>query len=470
MQVVIEFVLCAVFLIRMSSGEDPPVVTTSQGRIVGTKLQFAPEDPALRRSVDAYLGVPYAEAPVGPLRFKPPVAKSWSGDLQATKLGNRCPQPVMPIGNITMTGPFNEDCLVLDIFVPKPVPPKAAVLLFIHGGGYTIGAGTMLEIYSTPIAALGDVIVVAPNYRLGVLGFLSTGDEVVPGNMGLLDQRLAMEWVRDNIAAFGGDPQRVAIFGESAGSSSVSLHMVSPGSAGLFRGAIMQSGDATSPWAFLPSGKGRSRAFALGKLVGCEEQTSAELLECLQKVEDLDVFVQTQYEKMMETVDIDEMMTFQPIADGDVIPFTPAELYAEGAINDAVSIIGSLADEANWSFTEDEARMSKQIINYWANLAKTGNPNLSSLDGEQREEEKLPEWPLFTVEELAYKDLSPSMENGRGIKAKECIMWNEFLPQLLKTAEEAKKCEEAPTESSSKDSADKEVEQGTCTKENCPED
>ena len=113
-------VLCLVLAVAADS-EDPPVVTTSQGRIVGTRLQFSSIDPALRRSVDAYLGIPYAEAPVGPLRFKPPVAKSWSGEMLATQLGNRCPQPKSPWGNVSLTGTFDEDCLCLDVFVPQPV-------------------------------------------------------------------------------------------------------------------------------------------------------------------------------------------------------------------------------------------------------------------------------------------------------------------------------------------------------------
>ncbi|XP_022085552.1 acetylcholinesterase-like [Acanthaster planci] len=593
-------VLCLFFFTASTASEDPPVVTTSQGRIVGTRLEFSPIDPALRRSVDAYLGIPYAEAPVGPLRFKPPVAKSWSGELQATKLGNRCPQPPFPMGNVTLTGPFDEDCLCVDVFVPQPVPPDAAVLVYIHGGAFIVGAGVMTDMYPLAIAAVGDVIVVTLNYRLGALGFLSTNDDVIRGNMGLLDQRLAMEWVRDNIKAFGGDPARVAIFGESAGGGCVGLHMVSPGSGGLYRGAILESGDGAAPWATIPGNKAPSRAFAFGKLVGCERQTSEELLECLQQLEGFDTIIENQYDKLLAELG-GEMLAFVPVVDGKVIPADPNDLYEQGAVNDAASIIGSVADEgmlmvrlffpnntdeapfvdsdtydtyaklylagavshepivadaakmmysdatctapdapdcdylqslsqvvgdvmfvcsavktakaftkagrkvyhffmnhiatttllgnkwtksmhgddlifvfglplvasANWSYTEDEAWMSIQTIKYWVNLAKTGNPNLASVDGEQGEEDKLPEWPLFTLEELAYKDLSPSMGNGRGIKAKECHMWNEFIPKLIQTAEEAKKCQEAKEV---KEKNDDIVADGTCTKETCPEE
>ncbi|XP_022099989.1 cholinesterase 1-like [Acanthaster planci] len=557
------------------ASEDHPVVTTSQGRIVGKRLEFSPFDPALRRSVDAYLGIPYAEAPVGPLRFKPPVAKSWSGELQATKLGNRCPQPPLPLGeNITMAGSFDEDCLCVDVFVPQPGPPNSAVLVYIHGGSFMIGAGVAGGVYPIATAAVGNVIVVTLNYRLGALGFLSTNDDVIRGNMGLLDQRLAMEWVRDNIKAFGGDPTRVAIFGESAGAASLGLHMLSPGSRGLYRGAILESGNAAAPWATIQGSKARGRAFTLGKLVGCERQTSEDLLECLQQLEGFDKIIENQHEKSLSESG-GGALPFVPVVDGEVIPADPKDLYEQGAINDAVSIIGANADEgmffikpffpdniykapfvdsysfdvyvrcflalivspelivadaakmmyinttcanapdcdylqslsqvlgdamfvcpgvktakaftkagrkvyhynmkyvatttlmgnnwtkamhgddlifigglplypsARWSFTDDEALMSIQTIKYWANLAKTGNPNLSSLTGEQGEEGKLPEWPLFTLEEMAYKDLSPSMGNGRGIKMRECLMWNEFIPKLVQIAEEAKTCYEA---------------------------
>ncbi|XP_033634396.1 cholinesterase 2-like [Asterias rubens] len=576
---------------------DDPFVTTSQGRILGTTMQFRPEGhPEFHGAVDAYLGIPYAEPPVGTLRLRPPVAKSWSGELQATKLGNPCPQSEVNIGKVSLNGSLAEDCLVLDVFVPQQVPSDAGVLVFIHGGGYVFGQGTFMDLLPTPTAVIGDVIVVTMNYRLGALGFLSTDDDVIPGNFGLLDQQLALKWVRDNIQAFGGDPERVAIFGESAGSASVNLQMLSPGSAGLFRGAIMQSGDVFSPWAIIEAAKARKVAFALGKLLGCERDTSEELLECLQKVEDIDYIIKSQQEGLAEEFGTQSIL-LTPVVDGNFLPGKPAELYAKGAIGDAVSIMGSNADEGMGFFmmifpnntddeapfinsttydalypvfgsmismepivtdavkliytdptctdgpscnyvealsqmggdslfvcpadktaraytqagrkvyryfmthdsttkmigppwskanhgedlpfvfglplvpsddfktTEDEVRMSIQTIRYWSNLAKTGNPNLSSLDAELTVEEIKTEWPLFTVEGLEYKDLTPDMLNGRGIKARECRFWNEFVPQLIKTAEDAKKCKESSSRWTQDGSSDSE----TCTKDKCSE-
>ncbi|XP_038071701.1 cholinesterase 1-like [Patiria miniata] len=589
-------------LVQVTCCVDPPAVTTRLGRIVGTRLQFNPAArPELRRSVDAYLGIPYAEPPVGTLRFKPPVAKSpWSGELQATEVGNRCPQPLMPMGNNGMlTGKQAEDCLSINVFVPRPVPVKAAVLVYIHGGGFFVGTGSMENFYGTALAAVGDVIVVAVNYRLGALGFLSTGDDVMPGNMGLFDQRLALEWIRDNIQAFGGDPERVAIFGESAGAASVSAHMVSPGSAGLFHAAIMESGDISSPWGTLPAEVARRRAFALGKLVDCERETSQELLDCLQRV-DFDTIVENQYQKLLQELGETAFIVFAPVVDGNFLPGKPSDLFAEGAINDAASIIGSTADDgvmvavraypdhtdrapfvdttayetltrpwismisaepivadavrvmyrntscnddhhscdcldstvqvvsdgvfvcpqdsaaraftaagrkvyryhmthaptshylaSKWTgsahadeipfvfgvplvasdkftYTEDEARMSLRIIKYWTNMAKTGNPNLSSLNDKPTDGEKEAEWPVFSLQELTYKDLSPAMLNGRAIKARECRMWNEFIPKLVKLTEKVKKCREF-TESGRKWTKEGGSVDGTCTKETCAE-
>ncbi|XP_071794240.1 acetylcholinesterase-like [Asterias amurensis] len=592
-------VLCVLCMVLEVFCDDPPVVTTSQGRITGTTLQFRPVvHPELARDVDAYLGIPYAEPPVGPLRFKAPVAKSWSGELKATKLGNRCPQPKVPFGlNLVISGPFDEDCLTIDVFVPRPAPHKAAVILSVHGGGYILGAGTMEELMPSPLVAVGGVIVVAFNYRIGALGFLSTNDDVIPGNMGMLDQKLAMEWVRDNIEAFGGDPNRVTIAGVSAGSSSVGLHMVSPASAGLFRGAIMESGSGSAYWASMSSEKARGRAFALGKLVGCEQETSQELLECLQRVENGDIFVENQHLKLSEALGELGFTFFSPVYDdGTFLTEAVPDLYAKGAINDAASIIGANADEGMFSvmsflpnvtheeapfidaatyaalqpmctyelstepivnkavnmmytdatcadrkdcnylqslsqlcgdltfvcpadysarahvnagrkvyryhmthhpanpvlgpawaganhgeemtyvygvplvpsdkikYPDEEMRMSLRMIRYWSNFAKTGDPNLSSLDAALTDEEKKTEWPLFTVEGLEYKELTPEMQNGRGIKAQECRFWNDFIPELLETIEEAKKGRAGS--SSYGDGFGSE----TCTEETCPED
>lgn len=142
--------------------------------------------------------------------------------------------------------------------------------MWIFGGGFTSGSAA-LELYDGHVlAAKGDVIVVSMQYRLGPLGFLSLGsDSSAPGNAGLLDQQLALRWVHDHIADFGGDPQHVAIFGESAGAASVGYHLLSRGSDDLFQSAILQSGSPLSPWAFVEPEKAKKRAYQLAELVPC---------------------------------------------------------------------------------------------------------------------------------------------------------------------------------------------------------
>ncbi|RZC36248.1 COesterase and/or Abhydrolase 3 domain containing protein, partial [Asbolus verrucosus] len=194
----------------------------------------------------AYQGIPYAEPPTGDLRFEPPVPKrNWEGVLDATKDGNICVQSSDPVLG-------SEDCLFINVYVPKLSKFNKQLLptmVFIYGGGFEAGFSNY-NLYGPDHLLERNVVVVTFNYRLGILGFLSTGDLVVPGNNGLKDQVLALKWVRDNIRSFGGDPNQVTIFGQSAGSASVSYHMQSPLSRGLFHRAIMESGVSLCSWAF----------------------------------------------------------------------------------------------------------------------------------------------------------------------------------------------------------------------------
>ncbi|KAH7981088.1 hypothetical protein HPB49_021433 [Dermacentor silvarum] len=180
------------------------------------------------RGLVAFLGVPYAAAPLGPLRFKPPVIHpGWSSVLDATAFRSACPQFDYR-GRIV----GNEDCLFLNIYTPgyrNGQTPSYPVMVFVHGGNFETGASSQ---YGPQKLVDKDVVVVTINYRLGILGFLSTGDSVCPGNLGLLDQNLALKWVRDNVGHFGGDPSQVTLFGQGSGAVSVFLHILSPLSQG----------------------------------------------------------------------------------------------------------------------------------------------------------------------------------------------------------------------------------------------
>lgn len=195
-------------------------------------------------AVSAWLGVPYAQPPVGALRFAAPrPLPSWQGVRKATTFGAACIQK--PMGSIKSLGPsLGEDCLTLNIWSPAADGARRPVMVWVHGGAFLLGSARVYT--GAHLAGQGDIVVVAINYRLGALGFVNfgeaLGDERAASNPGLRDQVLALRWVRDNIAAFGGDPDRVTLAGESAGSMSVSLLMHSPEAQGLFRGAIMQSG------------------------------------------------------------------------------------------------------------------------------------------------------------------------------------------------------------------------------------
>ncbi len=210
-----------------------PVVHTDKGAVQGVT----------RAGVDSYLGVRYAKAPVGTLRWAPPRPPApWSGVLSTTSYGNRCPQSASTNGPLSL----REDCLFLNVQRPTGTAAAAGlpVFLFIHGGGLTNGSGDQHD--GTSIVQQTGVVVVTINYRLGALGWLGlpalTSQDGESGNYGLMDQIAALVWVHRNIAAFGGDPDRVTIGGESAGAISVCSLYSAPGAAGLFSGAIMESG------------------------------------------------------------------------------------------------------------------------------------------------------------------------------------------------------------------------------------
>jgi len=265
-------------------------VQTESGAVIG-KIEKLPYG----KSVHEYLGIPYAEPPVGKLRFAAPKPlKPWSGVKRATKFGASCPQPSVSYRgteiNFTRSGGNIDDCLFLNVFVPASVKPndKMAVMVWIHGGAFAYGTASHYP--AGVLATFNDVIVVSINYRLGILGFFNIPDTDYKGNYGMLDQVLALKWVQSNIARFGGDPNRVTIFGQSAGGMSVSLHLVSPLSKGLFHRAIMQSGASSSPlYCGKVTNKKQLEVFAkrincsLGPdLVDCVRDRTSTLCLCVQ--------------------------------------------------------------------------------------------------------------------------------------------------------------------------------------------
>ena len=230
------------FLDEHSGGSVHINVQTNVGEVVGklTESHFEGK----RYKIREFLGVPYAEPPVGDKRFRKPVPRApFTSPFDAFDFGNSCLQEQ------DNHLPKSEDCLFLNIYVPHRVglsQPKLPVMVWIHGGGFQHGSSANYP--GDVLCHFGQVIVVTLNYRLAHIGFLPTLNGI--GNYGLWDQHLAIKWTHDNIAAFDGDTNRITIFGESAGSSSVVYQTLYPGNKGLFHRAIAESGGITSPWAF----------------------------------------------------------------------------------------------------------------------------------------------------------------------------------------------------------------------------
>ncbi|KAK5641593.1 hypothetical protein RI129_010140 [Pyrocoelia pectoralis] len=247
-----------------------PRVTTPLGDIEGSFMQSL-----LGKSIYEFRGIRYAKAPVGELRFQPPVpVESWSGVYNATKDGPACPQPIHRH--------ISEDCLYLNIYTTK-LPglrynPKRPVLFFIHPGGF-YEMSSASNWFGPQYLLDRNIVLVTINYRLGSLGFMSTGDKWAPGNNGLKDQVIALKFVKHNIVSFGGDPNLVTIVGYSAGAISVATHLVSPMSTGLFHRAIVMSCSSFNHW---PMGNHQfNLAQKQARLVGCPDDTSENIIRCL---------------------------------------------------------------------------------------------------------------------------------------------------------------------------------------------
>ncbi|XP_015216407.1 cholinesterase [Lepisosteus oculatus] len=548
----VSFLYCSVFLVAVdlfssSHGQDELVILTKKGKVRGTQVSV------LSGSVTAFLGIPYGQPPVDNLRFKKPVpSKPWTGILDATKYPNTCYQyidkafPGFP--GAEMWNPntmLSEDCLYLNVWVPSPKPRDAAVMVWIYGGGFSTGTSS-LDVYDGKyLTYTENVIVVSMNYRVGALGFLSLpGNDEVTGNAGLFDQRLALMWVTGNIAAFGGDPKSVTIFGESAGGASVNFHILSPGSHPFFSRAVMESGSINSPWAALPASISQNRSLTLAELLGCPVKDDADVIACLRKKDPQEI-VDKQFTVMKESPLVST--SFAPTIDGDFLTDSPDVLIFSGQFKKTDILLGVNKDEGtyflvygvpgfskdneslitreqflsgvkfvlphfseigreaaifqytNWTdefnpennrdalsgivgdynfvcpllaftqkyvefgnkaflyffdhrstrvawpdwmgvihgyeiefvfglplnrslgYTGAEEALSRRVMNYWANFAKTGDPNGQSS-----------QWPAFSSKSQEYITLNTKSPQIHGmLRVQLCKFWNSFLPKLL---------------------------------------
>ena len=243
--------------------------------------------------MSAWYGVPYAQPPVGNLRFRHPrPMDGWEGTRNTLDQPNSCVQaddtmwPGFPGSAVWgVNTNKSEDCLYLNVVVPKPHPKNAAVIVWIYGGGFWSGT-TTLDLYDLrAMAAEENIIMVGIQYRVGSLAFLYLDTYDVPGNAGIFDQLMALTWVKDNIEQFGGNPNNITLMGGSAGACSVSLHLLSPLSQHLFSQAIMQSASALVPWGVISKEEGLIRGLRLAELMDCphDRENIGRSIDCLQK-------------------------------------------------------------------------------------------------------------------------------------------------------------------------------------------
>ncbi|XP_077445428.1 acetylcholinesterase [Stigmatopora argus] len=555
-------VLFSVLVLGVSSQSEADLtVMTRAGLVHGVHT------PVLERGhVTAFLGIPFAEPPLGNRRFRPAEPqRPWKGVYDAHHYPNACFQFV----DTTFPGfmgsemwnpnrEMNEDCLYLNVWVPpSPRPHNLTVMVWIYGGGFYSGSSS-LDVYDGRYLAYSEtVIVVSMNYRIGAFGFLALdGSSEAPGNVGLLDQRMALQWVQDNIHSFGGNPKQVTIFGESAGGASVGFHLLSPDSRPVFTRAILQSGVPNTPWATVSPAEARRRAMQLAKLVGCNGGNDTEIVDCLRG--------KTPHELIDQEFQVLPWMSifrfsFVPVVDGDFVPDTPEAMLNSGNFKDTQVLLGVNQDEGTYfllygapgfskdndslisrgdflegaklsvphandigleavvlqytdwmdenngaknrdalddivgdhnvicplaffarafaqhnalkpnagvflylfdhrasnlpwpewmgvihgyeiefvfglplekrfNYTQDEEKLSRRTMRYWANFARSGNPNVN-VDGTVESRKR---WPQFTVAEQKYVALNTEpVKVHRGLRNQMCAFWNHFLPRLL---------------------------------------
>lgn len=247
-----------------------PLVSLKDGKVLGLSRTFE------GKRLHVFYGIPYARQPLAKLRFLPPSpVQTWRHVWNSRRMASPCMQRMGEIRypiHLRSLNNASEDCLYLNVWAPvREVgsPASRAVIALFHGGGFSHGSTASMLYDGSAIAALGDLIVVTISYRLGIFGFLDAGHREAPGNVGLLDQRLALQWIRRNAEAFGGDPLKVTLLGLSAGAVSSGLHMASPLSRGLFQGAIMEGGGPFCAAFVEKSRKSMDRGSRLASLLGC---------------------------------------------------------------------------------------------------------------------------------------------------------------------------------------------------------
>ncbi|XP_029464087.1 fatty acyl-CoA hydrolase precursor, medium chain-like isoform X2 [Rhinatrema bivittatum] len=505
-----------------------PTVVTKYGKLKGKQLKVKGID----RRVEAFLGIPFANPPVGPLRFSPPQpAEPWNSVRDATSYPPMCPQrlDVLEIvKELTKTNypplQVSEDCLYLNVYTPAHCnkTSKLPVMMWIHGGAFLSGAASLYD--GSALSAYENVVMVSIQYRLGVLGFFSSGDKHARGNWALLDQLAGLHWIQENIEHFGGDPESVTIFGESAGGISVSALIMSPLSKGLFQKAISESGVASLSGFFVSDPEVIAHfTNKVTNYTGCNETDSAAIVSCLRKKKWEDLLDPTLITTIPNVPVVVDGVLFQkspeelvPGEEGNPVPYLlginrqefgwllPTGLFSEyfyltkkeyiGYIEnpiqlrdhviemygDMIFVIPTVktaryhrdsglpvylyefqhrpsaygdsrpdfvkadhTDEIGFVLggpflstdvsllniaTDEEKCLSRAMMAYWANFARTGNPN----------GEGLVEWPVYDQREQ-YLELDLKQRRGTKLKDHRVTFWTEILPAKVQQIIQEKK-------------------------------
>ncbi|KAB0797797.1 hypothetical protein PPYR_08790 [Photinus pyralis] len=337
-----NFAAIPFFFIVISAALCSPEVTIGQGTLRGAVKLTEKQN-----EFNSFTGIPYAKPPVGKLRFKPPVPSApWSGVFDATKGHARCLQAYTYLKNHTVTG--SEDCLYLNIYTPQLKPTSnLAVMLFIHGGAFITGSAMD---YDPSLFMNEDIFLVTINYRLGPLGFFSSGSIDALGNYGLKDQALAIKWVKANIAAFGGDPERITLFGQGAGGISAHFHAMSPMSKGLISGVIAQSGTALALNALMPYFLSVRMSNFLAQRLECPtEEDVDDMLKCMMSKDSEEII------KAATTLtewDIEPVTVFKPVMEPDhesaFLSADPIDIIVSGKSASVPFMTGITKDEGDF--------------------------------------------------------------------------------------------------------------------------
>ncbi|XP_037671546.1 carboxylesterase 5A isoform X2 [Choloepus didactylus] len=473
---------------------DAPLRNTQLGWVRGKQVTVLGSP----KPVNVFLGIPFAAPPLGPLRFAAPQpALPWKDFRDATSFPNLCFQNLeWLVSNQHMLKVrypefgASEDCLYLNIYAPAQADrgSRLPVMVWLPGGAFETGSASIFD--GSALAAYEDVLVVTVQYRLGIFGFFSTGDQHAPGNWAFLDQLAALSWVRGNIEFFGGDPDSVTIFGESAGAISVSSLVLSPMANGLFHKAIMESGVAIIPCLKATGIQKDKDLQALAYICGCKKVDSEALLQCLRAKSSDELLSLSQKTK-----------SFSQVVDGQFFPNDPLDLLAQKAFNPIPSIIGVNNHECGYlltlkeipevlkgsnkslallllrtvlripsedlhlvadeyfnnkeslveirdSFldllgdvffvvpglvtaqchregaTEEEKLLSRKMMKYWANFARSGDPNGKGL----------PLWPAYNQNEQ-YLQLDIDVKVKERLKEQRVEFWTNTVPLILSSSE-----------------------------------